>query len=142
MYTCTVCNKSFVDKNTYKMHQKTHIVDKTYHCPKCNKIFFKEVCLLTHQCTGTVFSKKAVSSKSSQKSASLSNSKRYKCSKCNASFNSFQSKNSHMRVHMESSHTTVSICIFDVKLFLPIFRYSTYLKIRFFNCLHRYESKI
>ncbi|KAK9297045.1 hypothetical protein QLX08_009140 [Tetragonisca angustula] len=107
MYTCTVCNKSFVDKNTYKMHQKTHIVDKTYHCPKCNKIFFKEVCLLTHQCTGTVFSKKAVSSKSSQKSASLSNSKRYKCSKCNASFNSFQSKNSHMRVHMESSHTTV-----------------------------------
>ncbi|XP_043522322.1 zinc finger protein Xfin-like [Frieseomelitta varia] len=107
MYTCTVCNKSFVDKNTYKMHQKTHIVDKTYHCPKCNKIFFKEVCLLTHQCTETVFSKKAVSSKSSQKSASLSNSKRYKCSKCNASFNSFQSKNSHMRVHMESSHTTV-----------------------------------
>ncbi|KAK1119774.1 hypothetical protein K0M31_013188 [Melipona bicolor] len=106
MYTCTVCNKSF-DKNTYKMHQKTHIVDKTYHCPKCNKIFFKEVCLLTHQCTETAFGKKGVSSKSSQKSASLSNSKRYKCSKCNASFSSFQSKNSHMRVHMESSHTTV-----------------------------------
>lgn len=107
MYTCTVCNKTFVDKNTYKMHQKTHIVDKTYHCPKCNKIFFKEVCLLTHQCTETAFGKKGVSSKSSQKSVSLSNSKRYKCSKCNASFNSFQSKNSHMRVHMESSHTTV-----------------------------------
>ncbi|XP_033347323.1 zinc finger protein Xfin-like [Bombus vosnesenskii] len=108
VYICTVCNKSFIDKNAYKVHQKTHIVDKTYHCPKCNKIFFKEVSLLTHQCTAEiVLGKKGVSSKSSQKSASLSNSKRYKCSKCNASFSSFQSKNSHMRVHMESSHTTV-----------------------------------
>lgn len=109
VYICTVCNKSFADKNAFKSHQKTHVVDKTYHCSKCNKIFFKEVSLLTHQCTpGAVLGKKGVSSKSSQKPASLSNSKRYKCSKCDASFNSFQSKNSHMRVHMESSHTTVS----------------------------------
>ncbi|XP_053971385.1 zinc finger protein 567-like [Hylaeus volcanicus] len=108
MYVCNVCNKSFVDKNTYKIHQKTHIVDKTYHCSKCNKIFFKEVSLLTHQCTpGGLFGKKGVASKSLQKSGSLSTGKRYKCSKCDASFNSFQSKNSHMRVHMEGSHTTV-----------------------------------
>ncbi|XP_076237210.1 uncharacterized protein LOC143180984 [Calliopsis andreniformis] len=108
MYVCTVCNKSFVDKSAYKVHQKSHIVDKTYHCSKCNKIFFKEVSLLTHQCTTeALFGKKGVPSKSTTKSSSLSNSKRYKCTKCNASFSSFQSKNSHMRVHTESSQTAV-----------------------------------
>lgn len=87
MYICTVCNKSFVDKNIYKTHQKSHIIDKTYHCSKCNKIFFKEVSLLTHQCSAeTVLGKKGVSSKTSQKSMSVSNSKKYKCTKCNASF--------------------------------------------------------
>lgn len=109
MYICNVCNKSFVDKSAYKVHQKTHVVDKTYHCSKCNKIFFKEVSLLTHQCTTQpLFGKKGVSSKSTTKSQSLSNSKRFKCNKCNASFGSFQSKNSHMRVHTEGSHTAVS----------------------------------
>ncbi|XP_076642973.1 uncharacterized protein LOC143353480 isoform X1 [Halictus rubicundus] len=109
MYVCSVCNKSFVDKSAYKVHQKTHIVDKTYHCSKCNKIFFKEVTLLTHQCTSDVFySKKGVSAKHSQKTtASLGTGKKYKCSKCNATFNSFQSKNSHMKVHTEGSHSAV-----------------------------------
>ena len=108
MYVCTVCNKSFVDKSAYKVHQKSHVVDKTYHCAKCNKIFFKEVSLLTHQCTTIpMFSKKAAPSKPPQKPPALGNSKRYKCSMCNASFGSFQSKNSHMRVHTEGSHTAV-----------------------------------
>ncbi|XP_076619124.1 uncharacterized protein LOC143340737 isoform X1 [Colletes latitarsis] len=108
MYVCSVCNKSFTDKSTYKIHQKTHIVDKTYHCSKCNKIFFKEVSMLTHQCTAdTLFGKKGVPSKSLEKTGPLGTGKRYKCSKCNASFSSFQSKNSHMRIHMEGLHTTV-----------------------------------
>lgn len=110
MYVCSVCNKSFVDKSAYKVHQKSHVVDKTYHCAKCNKIFFKEVSLLTHQCTTTpLFGKKAAPSKPLQKPPALGNSKRYKCSMCNASFSSFQSKNSHMRVHTEGSHTAVSV---------------------------------
>ncbi|KZC07064.1 Zinc finger protein Xfin [Dufourea novaeangliae] len=108
MYICSVCNKSFADKNAYKTHQKTHIVDKTYHCSKCNKIFFKEVTLLTHQCTTEgLFGKKGVTAKSSQRSGSLGSGKKYKCSKCNATFSSFQSKNSHMRVHTEGSHSVV-----------------------------------
>lgn len=108
MYVCGVCNKSFSDKSTYKIHQETHVVYKTYHCSKCNKIFFNKVSMLKHECTaGALFGKKRVSSKSLQKSGSLGTGKRYKCSKCNASFSSFQSKNSHMRVHMEGSHTTV-----------------------------------
>ncbi|XP_033338765.2 uncharacterized protein LOC117227541 isoform X1 [Megalopta genalis] len=101
-YTCSVCDKSFSDKSLYRVHQKTHIVDKTYHCLKCNKIFFKEVTLLTHHCTS------GVSTKPSQKSlTSLGTGKKYKCSKCNATFNSFQSKNSHMKVHTEGSHSAV-----------------------------------
>ncbi|KAG7202177.1 hypothetical protein KM043_015857 [Ampulex compressa] len=108
MYTCMMCNKSFADKSTYKMHQKTHIVDKTYHCSKCNKIFFKEVSLLTHQCTGEIlFNKKNAPPKSVQKSLLSNNSKRYKCSKCNASFSSSQSRNCHMKIHMEGMHTVV-----------------------------------
>ncbi|XP_031841658.1 uncharacterized protein LOC116430976 isoform X2 [Nomia melanderi] len=109
MYVCSVCKKSFVDKSAYKTHQKTHIVDKTYHCSKCNKIFFKEVTLLTHQCTTEAFyGKKGVSPKSLQRStASLGTSKRFKCTKCNATFSSAQSKNSHMKTHTEGSHTAV-----------------------------------
>lgn len=141
MYICTVCNKSFVDKNIYKTHQKSHIIDKTYHCSKCNKIFFKEVSLLTHQCSAeTVLDKKGVSSKTSQKSMSVSNSKKYKCTKCNASFSSFQSKNSHMRIHMESSYTMV----INQELFLQILIHSTCFKILIILpiIVHRCENKI
>lgn len=107
IYTCTVCNNSFVDKNAYKAHQKTHVVDKTYHCSKCNKIFFKEVSLLTHQCNvEALLGKKRVPPKSVQKSTPTNHKKRYRCSKCNASFSSQQSKNSHMKVHMESTAQT------------------------------------
>lgn len=141
MYICTVCNKSFVDKNIYKTHQKSHIIDKTYHCSKCNKIFFKEVSLLTHQCSAEiVLSKKGVSSKTSQKSMSVSNSKKYKCSKCNASFSSFQSKNSHMRIHMESSYTMVT----NRELLLHKFLYIQHI-LKFYYSFyysHRCENKI
>lgn len=91
-----------------KSQQKMHTVDRTYHCAKCNKIFFKEVSLLAHQCTSKVqFGKKIA--KSLQKTSSHDNDKKYKCSKCDASFASSQSRNAHMRMHAEGTHNnTVS----------------------------------
>ncbi|XP_024893789.1 zinc finger protein 85-like [Temnothorax curvispinosus] len=97
LYTSAVCNKSFMDK----AHQKTHTVDKTYHCAKCNKIFFKEVTLLAHQCTGGALLGKKVAVKSRQKTPSHVANKTYKCSKCDATFMSSQSRNAHLKMHAE-----------------------------------------
>ncbi|XP_011859864.1 PREDICTED: zinc finger protein 184-like [Vollenhovia emeryi] len=97
-YTPAVFNKSFMDK----AHQKIHIVRKTYHCDKCNKIFFKEVSLLAHECTGGAPLEKKVAAKSRQKSSShVVGDKSYKCSKCDAIFASSQSRNAHMKMHAE-----------------------------------------
>lgn len=84
-----------------KAHQKTHTVDKTYHCAKCNKIFFKEVSLLAHQCTGGAPLGKKVTAKSRQKTSPYVSNKTYKCSKCDATFASSQSRNAHMKMHAE-----------------------------------------
>lgn len=96
LHTSAVYNKSFVDK----AHQKTHTVDKTYHCAKCNKIFFKEVSLLSHQCTGGALVAKKVAVKPQKASPHVDN-KTYKCSKCDATFASPQSRNAHMKMHTE-----------------------------------------
>ncbi|XP_012531158.1 zinc finger protein 271 [Monomorium pharaonis] len=97
LYTSAVSNnKSFMDK----AHQKTHTVDKTYHCAKCNKIFFKEISLLAHQCTGGVLVGKKAEKKSQKASPQVEN-KIYKCSKCDATFASSQSRNAHMKMHAE-----------------------------------------
>lgn len=83
-----------------KAHQKTHTLDKTYHCAKCNKIFFKEVSLLAHQCTGGALVGKKVTVKP-QKASPHVDSKTYKCAKCDATFASSQSRNAHMKMHAE-----------------------------------------
>ncbi|XP_012226103.2 PR domain zinc finger protein 5-like [Linepithema humile] len=98
LYTSAVSGKPLTDK----AHQKTHTVDRTYHCAKCNKIFFKEVSLLAHQCTGVALFGKKVTAKLLQRTPNRTN-KRYNCSKCEASFSSSQSRNAHMRMHSEST---------------------------------------
>lgn len=97
LYTSAVSNKSFMDMT----HQKTHTVDKTYHCAKCNKIFFKEVSLLAHQCTGGALFGKKAAVKSRQKTSPYVSNKTYQCSKCDATFASSQSRNAHMKMHAE-----------------------------------------
>ncbi|XP_063977254.1 zinc finger protein 665-like isoform X1 [Diachasmimorpha longicaudata] len=100
-FTCTVCRKSFKEKWQLQRHEvshkrvknsspeeepqdKVHIVDKTFHCQKCNKIFFKEFSLVTHQCM---------------------NQKRFKCPKCLTFFGTWQARASHMRLHSPSAKT-------------------------------------
>ncbi|KAG5307757.1 ZN845 protein, partial [Pseudoatta argentina] len=98
LYTSTVYNKSLVDK----AQQKTHTVAKTYHCAKCNKIFFKEVSLLAHICRDTAQLEKKVAEKKSRLKTSLHvGNKTHKCSKCDATFASSQSRNAHMKMHAE-----------------------------------------
>ncbi|KAL6267694.1 hypothetical protein P5V15_000766 [Pogonomyrmex californicus] len=98
LYTLSaVCNKSFMDQT----HQKTHTVDKTYLCAKCNKIFFKQVSLLAHQCTGGAVLGKKTAAKSRQRTPPQNGNKTYKCSKCDAAFASSQSRNAHMKMHAE-----------------------------------------
>lgn len=106
LYTSAVSNKS---SSMDKPQQKMHTVDRTYHCPKCNKIFFKEVSLLTHQCTSKAQLGKKAAAKSLQKTSSNDNDKKYKCSKCDAAFPSSQSRNAHMRMHVESTHNN-TVC--------------------------------
>ncbi|XP_048513182.1 zinc finger protein 667-like [Athalia rosae] len=105
LYTCSTCKKTFKDKALHKAHEVTHVVDKTYHCPRCNKIFFKEVSLVTHQCVSgkPTFGKRGSNSKTASKGTlNFGAFKKYKCSKCNATFNNSQSRNSHMRVHTQA----------------------------------------
>lgn len=92
-----------------KTQQKMHTVDRTYHCAKCNKIFFKEVSLLAHQCTGRAQFEKKAAAKSLQKTSSYDTDKKYKCSKCDASFASSQSRNAHMRMHVEGTRSN-TVC--------------------------------
>lgn len=91
-----------------------HTVDRTYHCAKCNKIFFKEVSLLTHQCTSKAQFGKKVAAKSLQKTSSHDNDKKYKCSKCDTSFASSQSRNAHMRMHVESTHNNTVYSLYNI----------------------------
>lgn len=82
--------------------QKIHTVAKTYHCAKCNKIFFKEVSLLAHVCRDTAQLEKKVAEKKSRLKTSLHvGNKTHKCSKCDATFASSQSRNAHMKMHAE-----------------------------------------
>ncbi|XP_029173642.1 zinc finger protein 569-like isoform X2 [Nylanderia fulva] len=105
LYTSATCNKS---SSMDKTQQKMHTVDRTYHCAKCNKIFFKEVSLLTHQCTSKAQIGKKTAAKSQQKTSSHDTDKKYKCSKCDASFASSQSRNAHMRMHVEGTHSSTA----------------------------------
>lgn len=116
-FSCNTCKKSFKEKwqlqrhemshkrkkglaiNPKDIYEKTHVVDKTYHCPKCNKIFFKEFSLMTHQCSPIMGSQK---NSGMDKIKSTGDCMKFKCSKCGACFNSSQSRNSHMKIHAES----------------------------------------
>ncbi|EFN85388.1 PR domain zinc finger protein 5 [Harpegnathos saltator] len=98
-YTCNSCKKSFVDKSLYKAHQKTHMVDKTYHCAKCNKIFFKEVSLLAHQCTGGALSDKRPAAEPAQRTSTHDSNKRHKRDPA-----SLPSRNSHMRMYNNDTY--------------------------------------
>lgn len=101
-----------------------HTVDRTYHCAKCNKIFFKEVSLLTHQCTSKAQLGKKTAAKSLQKTSSYDTDKKYKCSKCDASFATSQSRNAHMRMHAEGTHSsTVCSVRFNAQFQLHIQEY-------------------
>lgn len=105
LYISAAFNKS---SSTDKTQQKMHTVDRTYHCAKCNKIFFKEVSLLTHQCTSKAQLGKKTAAKSLQKTSSYDTDKKYKCSKCDASFATSQSRNAHMRMHAEGTHSSTA----------------------------------
>lgn len=106
LYTCSTCNQSFVNKSLYKAHQKTHTVDKTYHCTKCYKIFFKEVSLIAHQCTNRALFEKMIT-EPVEKTSSHSSGKKYKCSKCDAFFSSSQSRNTHMKMHADGMYSSM-----------------------------------
>lgn len=103
VYDCSVCQKNFPDKVQLEAHEKIHIVDRTYHCPKCNKIFFKEFSLMTHQCTGvsTYAKRNLPMKKNSRETTPIAESKKIKCPKCPATFENSKLKNLHMRKHTE-----------------------------------------
>lgn len=107
------------------------MVDKTYHCSKCNKIFFKEYSLLAHQCSGGKhnFVKRGGTSKSSAKtSQNFGAYKKYNCSKCNATFNNSQSRNSHMRVHTQAHAMVGTFCKFYRMNLAKVLRFTNVIK--------------
>ncbi|CAG5106464.1 Similar to ZNF808: Zinc finger protein 808 (Homo sapiens) [Cotesia congregata] len=110
-YDCSVCNKPFPEKSQLENHEKIHVVDRTYRCAKCDKIFFKELSLITHQCARVPqFGKKNSPSKlpatkeSSSTAPTISPGnqiKKFKCPKCSATFDTSQLRNLHIRIHIE-----------------------------------------
>ncbi|XP_043286449.1 zinc finger protein 84-like [Venturia canescens] len=107
-HSCKVCSKTFRDKSQLKIHEAIHALSKTYHCPKCNKIFFKEFSLMTHQCTGVpVFGKRntTMPGKTTRKAPSTpsGNSKKHKLSKDRGSLNNSRSMSSRSRVACEEN---------------------------------------
>jgi KRAB domain-containing zinc finger protein len=112
-YPCKICGKKFVSESTYKTHAATHLVSSSFHCPQCNKIFFKEEIFKNHMCENT-------GSQACLKSGVLLTEEQHlnhvcggsnlksseslvKCSICFAVFNSIKARNNHMRIHGKQS---------------------------------------
>lgn len=112
-YPCKICGKKFVSEATYKTHAAAHVVSESFHCPQCNKIFFKEEVFKNHMCENTGKDvcltcgvrlteeqhTNHVCDGSILKSSDLS----VKCSVCSAVFSSIKARNNHMRIHGNQS---------------------------------------
>ena len=66
-YHCCYCNKSFVQKDYLKVHQRSHTGENPYHCSQCDKTFTTKANLNKHQTIHTY-------------------EKTYQCSDCNKAF--------------------------------------------------------
>jgi KRAB domain-containing zinc finger protein len=108
-YPCKICGKKFVSESTYKKHAATHMVSKSFHCPQCNKIFFREEMFKSHMCEnsgkqacltcGVLLTEEQHLNHVCDGSILKSSELPVKCSICSAVFSSIKARNNHMRIH-------------------------------------------
>ena len=79
-YKCTVCDKSYKDRKSLKVHYRTHSGEKPFQCDLCDKAFSQRPGLKSHYRIHT-------------------GEKPYKCDLCNKSFSQKTGLNSHYRSH-------------------------------------------
>jgi uncharacterized Zn-finger protein len=50
-YSCSVCQKGFMDSSSLRSHARTHAEERTYSCPACSKCFKTRRNLRQHEAT-------------------------------------------------------------------------------------------
>ena len=87
---CRICAKLFMNKRVLQEHERQHEKQAPYIC--CNKPFFSKANYMRHMC-----------SKHGEE-------KKYRCSKCDATFSIKADLNRHVRNKMKNYHFKCSVC--------------------------------
>lgn len=104
-YKCADCKKSFYDESQLNVHRELHCGANPYKCSHCDETFYEESNLKTHilSHSGKITLKctrcQALFLTFNQLEAHIKNTHPYKCSECNAIFDTEICLIYHVRVH-------------------------------------------
>ncbi|KAJ9584827.1 hypothetical protein L9F63_020824 [Diploptera punctata] len=114
-YPCEVCGKKFVSLEMYKTHVASHTVSQSFHCPRCNKLFFKEEVLKNHTCETSgkqycpncgipLTEEELLNHVCGEKVEDVA----VPCKQCSAVFSSLKALSCHMRMHKRQNELLAS----------------------------------
>ena len=99
LFSCSICDKRFKDKNTRNFHEKIHQEEKHFQCPTCSKRFRRRYALNQHQATmHPTIDYQAVPNDSKFYQADTNQNKQFLCPICHGNFPS-EKKKEHMITH-------------------------------------------
>ena len=118
---CETCDKSFRDKNTLEVHERSHTGDRPFKCKTCLKRFLVLYHLKRHEAVvhskGNIpfecqFCKKPFYDRRDMTRHERIHSKEkpYQCSSCKTSFTSFNSLQIHTLIHRGKERFSCEVC--------------------------------
>ena len=120
MFTCNLCNKTFIMPCRFKEHFKRHSVSKPmkhYGCQQCDKRFYRKEKLEIHSQTHNRSFQCTECEKCFNKSTNLKghlmihkDDKPFKCEDCGTGFKQVAHLNTHVSIHKEDKPFQCNIC--------------------------------